>query len=72
MFYDAMQAILACADDFDGTDPSLQRALALGMNGLKIRRAARELALFLALALPKHVDGAAYRAAVERGLLRGQ
>ena len=72
MFYDAVQAILACADDFDGTDPSLQRQPALGMNGLKIGRAARELALLLARPVPEHIDSAAYRAPVERGLLGGQ
>ena len=58
MFYDAMEAIWAGAYDFDGTDPSLQRHIALGMNRLQIRRAAGKLAGPPAGAIPEHIDGA--------------
>ena len=61
MFYDAMQAILAGAYDFHGTDPSLQRQIALGVNRLQIRRASRKLTALPARAVPEHIDGAPYQ-----------
>ena len=69
VFYDALKTILARSHDLYRCDPSKQRGRAFGVDSLKIGRAARNLALFLARALPEHVDRSVNHCAIEGCLL---